>query len=107
MGSQPLLLHVFPTFQVGGSQKRFVALADHFGRDFRHAIIALDGQYDCLKELGPGLDVTCPPIAIRKGELRHNLRAFRGLVRSLKPSRLVTSNWGAIEAAMANWPGRI
>jgi glycosyltransferase involved in cell wall biosynthesis len=107
MSSHPLLLHVFPTFQVGGAQKRFVALANHFGRDFRHAIIALDGQYDCLKELGPGLDVICPPITIRKGGLRHNLRAFRGASRGLKPSRLVTYNWGSIEAAIANWPGRI
>jgi glycosyltransferase involved in cell wall biosynthesis len=107
MGSQPLLLHVFPTFQVGGAQKRFVALANHFGPDFRHAVIALDGRIDCRQELAPGLDVAFPSLAVRKGNLPNNLRVFRGAFRNLNPSCLVTYNWGAIEAAMANWPTRV
>ena len=43
----PLLLHVFPTFAVGGAQMRFAALANHFGPAWRHTVIAMDGNTAC------------------------------------------------------------
>ena len=41
---RPLLLHIFPSFSAGGAQARLVTLANAFGREFRHQIIALDGD---------------------------------------------------------------
>ncbi|MDZ7903753.1 MAG: hypothetical protein U5L01_14985 [Rheinheimera sp.] len=36
------ILHAFSTFKLGGPQARFVALANHFGGEYRHIIVAMD-----------------------------------------------------------------
>ncbi len=100
--SPPLVLHVFPTFAVGGAQVRFTALANRFGDAFRHAVIALDGVTECSRRFTPGLEVTFPVIKTDKRDPLGNLRRIRGLLRSLRPAVLVTSNWGSIEWALAN-----
>ena len=100
----PLLLHVYSTFAVGGPQVRFAALANRFGREFRHAIVAMDGNTACRERLDPGLDVTFPQVEIRKGDTLGNRRRFRAVLAALRPDALVTSNWGSIEWAMANTP---
>lgn len=105
MSSSATLLHVFPTFAVGGSQARFAALANRFGRQFRHVIVAMDGRTDCRERLQPGLDISFPEITVRKQDIIGNFRRFRALLRAVRPSRLLTYNWGSIECAMANWPG--
>ena len=100
----PLLLHVYSTFAVGGPQVRFAALANRFGREFRHAIVAMDGNTACRERLDPGLDVTFPQVEIRKGDTLGNRRRFRAVLAAMRADALVTSNWGSIEWAMANTP---
>ena len=100
--SPPLVLHVFPTFAVGGAQIRFTALANRFGNAWRHAVVSLDGRTECRTRLVPGLDVTFPIPATRHGHVLANLRGARAALRSLRPAVLVTSNWGSIEWALAN-----
>ena len=100
--SAPLLLHVFPSFAVGGAQVRFAAVANHFGSAYRHAIVAMDGDHACRERLNPGLDVSFPDPGLRKGDTAGNLRRIRRFLGEIKPSTMVTSNWGAIEWAMAN-----
>lgn len=100
----PLLLHVYATFAIGGPQVRFAALANRFGADFRHAVIAMDGNLAARERLDPALDVTFPQLDIRKGDTLGNRRRFRAVLRALRPDALVTSNWGSIEWAMANTP---
>jgi len=102
--SVPLLLHVYSTFAVGGPQVRFAALANRFGREFRHAVVAMDGNLACRERLQPGLDVVFPPVDIRKGDTLGNRARFRAMLRAMRPDALVTSNWGSIEWAMANMP---
>jgi glycosyltransferase involved in cell wall biosynthesis len=62
----------------------------------------MDGDLACAARLDPGLDVTYPEVAVRKGETLANLRAFRVALRRIRPDVLVTYNWGTIEWAMAN-----
>jgi glycosyltransferase involved in cell wall biosynthesis len=97
-----LLLHVFPGFTTGGAQRRFAAIANRWGRDFHHAVVAMDGVTDARHLLDPGLDVSFPPFAVRGGDTLGTLRAMRRLLRDLRPGTLVTSNWGAVEWAIAN-----
>ena len=103
--SAPLLLHVYPSFAAGGAQMRFAAIANHFGRRWRHAIVALDGNITCRERLDPTLEVSFPRFEIA-GRLPLRLRRIRGVLRELRPQILVTSNWGSIEWTMANvlWP---
>ena len=98
----PLILHVFPTFAVGGAQVRFAALANRFGRDYRHMVVSLDGSLECRAKLSAELDVTFPDPGLVKGQLLRNIRRIRRFLRQHRPSVMVTSNWGAIEWALAN-----
>ena len=107
MTSVPTLLHVFPTFGVGGSQTRFAVLANRLGRRFRHIVVAMDGRTECRERLEAGLDVSFPRLALRARDTFGNWRRFRALLHSVRPHRLVTYNWGSIECAMANWPGMV
>jgi glycosyltransferase involved in cell wall biosynthesis len=98
----PLVAHIFPTFAVGGAQVRFAAIANHFGRAFRHVVVSLDGNLACRERLDPGLDVTFPAVAAGKNTMLSNAWRFRNLLRDWRPDVLVTCNWGAIEFALAN-----
>jgi len=100
--SSPLILHVFSSFAVGGVQARFASIVNHFGRRWRHAVVAMDGDLSCRERLGPGIDLGFPEIDIRKGDTAGNVLRFRGLLRRMRPDLLVTSNWGTIEWSMAN-----
>jgi glycosyltransferase involved in cell wall biosynthesis len=97
-----LLLSVFPGFGSGGAQMRFCALANHRGPAWRHAIVAMDGDTSCRARLDPGLAVSFPETAARKGDTLGNVARFRRLLRDMRPFALVTHNWGSIEWAMAN-----
>lgn len=97
-----LLLHVFPSFAAGGAQMRFVALANHFGRAYRHAVIALDGDLGCRSRLSPELAISFPPLENRGERLLGRLRRYRRMLFTLRPDILVTSNWGALEWGIAN-----
>src|SRR6202790_1252526 len=103
-GPAPLVVHVFPTFAVGGAQVRFAALANHFGAQFPHIVGALDGETGCRERLDPGLDISFPSVTAPKNAMLANAWRFRALLRLWRPDVLVTGNWGAIEFAMANLP---
>ena len=103
-GRAPLVVHVFPSFAVGGAQVRFAAIANHFATAFRHIVVSLDGDLTCRERLLPGLDVRFPAIAATKNAMLLNAWHFRGLLRNWRPDVLVTCNWGAIEFALANMP---
>ena len=105
--TSPTLLHVFPSFKVGGAQVRFAQIANAFGRSFRHRIFAMDGQYDCRHRLAADLDVDVVDVAAAKGRTLRNASRFRRMLRTLRPHLLVTYNWGAIEWAIANWPALV
>jgi glycosyltransferase involved in cell wall biosynthesis len=102
--SAPLVLHVFPTFAIGGAQVRFAALANHFGAEFRHIVVALDGEFGCSERLDPSLDIEYVAVEAPKHAMLANAWRFRSLLRQWRPDVLVTGNWGAIEFAMANLP---
>jgi len=97
-----VVLHVFPTFAVGGAQVRFAALANHFGAEFRHIVVALDGDLSCAARLDPALDVVFPRIEAPKNAMLGNMFRFRTRLREWRPDVMVTCNWGAIEFALAN-----
>ncbi|OAN51563.1 glycosyltransferase [Magnetospirillum moscoviense] len=99
------LLHVFPSFAIGGAQMRMVQLANHFGPRYRHLIISMNGNCDALGRLAPDIDARQLEIPVRKSGLWSNLNTFRQVLKDERPDLLVTSNWGTIEWALANIPG--
>ncbi len=102
-GTGRRVLHVFPSFAVGGAQVRFAALANRFGPRWRHVIVAMDGRTECAERLAPEVPfVTMGPPVPRGAGTVATVRAIRAALRHLAPATLVTSNWGSIEWAMAN-----
>ena len=95
MNPAPLLLHVFPSFAVGGAQVRFAALANRFGPRWRHAVVALDGDTACAARLAP--EAAC---ALLPAPARGVAPALR-MLRALRPAVLVTSNWGSLDWVIA------
>ena len=93
---------MFPTFAVGGAQIRFTTLANHFGREWRHAIVAMDGVTTARERLDAGLDVVFPEIEVRKGDTVGNVRRFRAAIGALGPRTMLTHNFGSLEWSMAN-----
>src|SRR5437764_15345535 len=55
------LLHVFPSFAVGGVPLRMVSILNHFGPRFSHTIITLDGRIEAATHFTPDLDVRLLP----------------------------------------------
>jgi len=98
---QKHLLHVFPTFAVGGSQMRFAQLARLHGERYRHTVIALDGKTDMAERLS-GLPVTCEALQFDKRKPLQTWGRFRAALHTIRPDVLFTYNWGAIEWALIN-----
>lgn len=98
---RPLILHVFSTFKTGGTQVRTIKLIEEIGRDSRHCIVAMDGQYDALDLLKDKslVDHMEPPNT--DGGLFARLNRYRRWIKSFKPQKVFTYNWGAAEIAMA------
>jgi glycosyltransferase involved in cell wall biosynthesis len=107
---QRLLLHVFPSFGIGGVPLRMCRVINHlserFGRRFHHRIIALDGNIDAAAHLSAAAEVEIEAQSGRKrGTLLATgsgfLTAFLTL-RRVRPDLLLTYNWGSIEWAIVN-----
>lgn len=105
MPDQPKhLLHVFPTFAVGGSQMRFAQLAKLHGPRYRHTVIALDGNFDMASRL-TGLAIDYRKLQFDKRRPYATWRLFRKTLRDIRPDALLTYNWGAAEWALVNRVG--
>jgi glycosyltransferase involved in cell wall biosynthesis len=96
------IVHVFPSFGIGGVPLRMVRVINHLGPWLRHTVIALDDDYAAAGSFADGVEAALAPMA-RRGRGRGpailgNILALR----RLRPDLLVTYNWGAIEWAMAD-----
>ncbi|MGD9507063.1 MAG: glycosyltransferase [Geminicoccaceae bacterium] len=98
------LLHVLPSFALGGAQRRAVDLANAFGGRQTHTVLALDGDISAGDHLAGSVGIQYRDISVRSssGVAVDNLRTLRGLLRAERPDLLVTYNFGALEAALAN-----
>lgn len=106
MSTLPLLLHVTYSFEAGGAEMRTATLMNALAGEFRHRIIAIDGQYGCAARLHP--DVDWAPVAAPGRRKPWSAAAgLRQLLRELRPALLLTYNWGAIDALLALLPDRI
>jgi glycosyltransferase involved in cell wall biosynthesis len=100
--AQLAMLHVFPSFGIGGVPLRMCRVINHFGKRFYHTIIALDGNFDAAGQLSSDTDISLiTPIRWKTGIVYDTISAAM-TVRRIGPDLLVTYNWGSIEWAIAN-----
>jgi glycosyltransferase involved in cell wall biosynthesis len=109
MPSSLKLLHVFPTFAMGGAQSRFAVLANALGERFEHVVVSMDGVLDAARLVPAGVRLRLVPLLARRGSglSFSNLGTFRRILREERPDLLLTYNWGAIEWALADRIGPI
>ncbi|MGI9491023.1 MAG: glycosyltransferase family 4 protein [Geminicoccaceae bacterium] len=100
----PSILHIFPSFGIGGAQRRTVDLANTILADKRHVIVALDRDFSAASDLKADVRHRLVSLGFKRSSRPDldNLRTFRRLVATYRPELLLTYNWGAIEAALAN-----
>lgn len=67
----------------------------------------MDGVTTARERLASNVTATFPMVENRKGDLPGNLRRFRGLIRTLTPTTLLTHNFGSIEWALASRFGSV
>ncbi|MDZ7713548.1 MAG: glycosyltransferase family 4 protein [Rhodovibrio sp.] len=94
------LLHVFPTFAVGGVQVRIADVAARLGGAYAHTLLALDGRTDALARTDPGNPWTVVDPAGLSGLKR--LPAIRRALAAAPADLLCTYNFGAMDWALAN-----
>jgi glycosyltransferase involved in cell wall biosynthesis len=100
--SQLSMLHVFPSFGIGGVPLRMCRVINHFGKQFRHTIVALDGNLDAAAKLSSSIEIRLMTPTARKGGIIHDTVSAALTLRRVKPDLLITYNWGSIEWAIAN-----
>jgi glycosyltransferase involved in cell wall biosynthesis len=105
--SPRVLLHVFPTFDIGGSQMRFATLANRLAGRYRHEVLAMDNRQGARVLLEPSVDFAIREFDLDKRRTLANLRHYRRFIRDLRAGQLFTYNWGATEWGLANLLGGI
>ena len=101
------ILHIFPSFELGGSQRRMVTYLNETKASHEHLVYALDGNYEAATLAHHFTKADIPERIIPRGDTFHAVRACRALLAKINPHLLVTYNWGSIEWVLANrWPKR-
>ncbi|HEX4078380.1 MAG TPA: glycosyltransferase family 4 protein [Rhizomicrobium sp.] len=103
------ILHVFPTFGVGGVQIAVVQLVNAMRGKYRHTIVARDGDFGAAAKLEPTPDIALETVPLRKSGFLSfsNMRRARAVLNRIRPDLLVTYNWGTVEWVLGNHPSRI
>jgi L-malate glycosyltransferase len=96
------VVHVFPSFGIGGVPLRMVRVINHFGKRFRHTVIALDNDFAAADALAGEIDVMLSSTRQEKAGTFHTVLGGILALRRLRPDLLITYNWGAMDWAMAN-----
>ena len=104
---RPVFLHVFHSLGCGGAQTRFVHLANYFRARLRFVVIALDGDYSSLGQIGPDADIVVHPWRNEGGPLPRQLQRIGSALGVIRPDCLVTHNWGTIDWVIASWAHRL
>jgi glycosyltransferase involved in cell wall biosynthesis len=96
---KPHLCHIFPAFATGGPEVRTTVLLNALSDEFRHTILALNGDTSGGERLNASADVSfvsAPP----PGRAGHIFTLGRHL-RELRPDLLLTYGWGGVDAIAA------
>ena len=100
--ARPHLLHVLPSFEVGGIQVRTAAIINHLKMRYRHTILALNSNYQCRSQIDESLEVSYPAEPPQSGNLIASFRAAHRTLKATKPDLLMTYNWATLDWASIN-----
>jgi len=96
------ILHVFPSFGIGGIPLRMARIINALGSSFRHSIISLDANVGAAETISREIAHEIACLAVPKSSVLKALLLCRAELRRRQPDILVSYNWGSIEWAMSN-----
>ena len=96
------LLHVLPSFEVGGIQARTAAIINHLKTRYRHTILALNSNYQCRRQVDGDLQISYLAEPPQGGSLISSFRTAHRILRAAKPDLLLTYNWATLDWASVN-----
>ena len=107
--TQKTILHVFPTFGLGGQQRRFAELVDQLTSDFHHRVISLSPDVEAQNLIQKKQKISVSTLDLDKSALTNfsNIKKLKRLFSDCDPDLLCTYNWGAIEAVIAKQAGSL
>ncbi len=96
------ILHVVPSFGIGGMEKVLCSIINGTSQDFFHEILPLENEVSARKWIE---DETVKILPFKKAVSRfHFFRDLYRVIKSSSPHILMTYNWGATDAI---WLGRL
>ncbi|MCE9593566.1 MAG: glycosyltransferase [Planctomycetes bacterium] len=96
----PHLLHVFATFAAAGPQVRTAGLMNAFGAEFRHSVLALDGNVKARELVASDVNLNVLDAPPKAGTPATVLRV-RHILHREAPDLVLTYNFGALDAVIA------
>lgn len=92
------ILHVFPSFAVGGVQVRFCNIVNDPSDNNEHWIISILGDTEAKKKLNSRANVNFVSVPdLKKMGFFARLKVIRQVIEQIAPDVVMTYNWGAIE----------
>ena len=93
------ICHVFPTFAAGGPQVMVTNILNALPKNFRHTIIAVDGDFSAVNRIASHVQFSTvtPPHCKFPPLLPIQ---FTQQIRALNPDLLVTQGWNSIDAVL-------
>src|ERR1700722_13458390 len=79
------LLHIFPSFAIGGAQSRLLQLIGAHGDTYSHTIVALDGCYDMAARMPDMAQVQYLDAKIRKQDGLAAITQIRRVIAAIPP----------------------
>ncbi|NUM34528.1 MAG: glycosyltransferase family 4 protein [Candidatus Brocadiae bacterium] len=99
------LLHIFHTFDTGGSSVRTCQIINDLGEEYYHTILAMNQNYGAKGHLKSqdNVEYIYDDCFQKPISFFSRLSLFRVWLKKLHPHLMITSNWGAIEWGIANF----
>ncbi len=94
------LCHVFPNFGTGGPEVRTVLLMNALADQFRHTVIAMNGNLEMKRFIPAKVEVAFHEPAIAGGWWQR-IRRLGSLLKEISPDLLLTYGWGGTDALMS------
>lgn len=96
------ILHIIPSFGLGGMEKVICSIINHTFRRYQHIILSLDGNNNAFRWIEAS---NVQQIEFRKEkEFSQFLKGLYREIKNVSPNLLMTYNWGATDAI---WLGRL
>src|SRR5437773_2719245 len=78
-------LHIFPSFGIGGVPLRMVRIMNHFGKRFRHTVVALDDNFEAAAAVAGEVDVRLTSVQRPRGGVLGAVGGGALTLRRLRP----------------------